>query len=94
MSSFLTFRQESLVIHKFFCTFAGKNRHSRIMNTKHILLTCLLFAVTIGVTAQKNIEQQTQRTLRTLQKGVSKELAERRKANISQIQYKYTYNKP
>lgn len=94
MSSFLTFRQESLVIHKFFCTFAGKNRHSRIMNTKHILLTCLLFAVTIGVTAQKNIEQQTQRTLRTLQKGVSKELAERRKANISQIHYKYTFNIP
>ena len=64
------------------------------MNTKHILLTCLLIAVTIGATAQKNIEQQTQRTLRALQKGVSKELADRRKANVSQIHYKYTFNIP
>ncbi len=94
MYSFFTFRQESLAIHKFFCTFAGKNRHSVIMNTKHLLLACLLCLVTIGATAQKNFDPKTQHTLKTLQKGVSKELADYRKANISQIRYKFTFNIP
>jgi aminopeptidase N len=65
------------------------------MNTKHLLLTFILLTATVlQVPAQRYIEQQTAYTQQTLQKGVSKELADSRTANISQVQYRLTFNIP
>ena len=61
---------------------------------KHLLLACLLSMAAVSAQAQKSIEQHTQRTLQTLQKGVTKELADDRKANISHINYDLTFNIP
>ena len=64
------------------------------MNPLHLLLTSLFCLAAYSASAQKYIEQQTQYTLETLEKGVTKELAEGRKSNISQIKYDLTFNIP
>lgn len=64
------------------------------MNVKHLLLTCILFAAVGTALAQRSVEQQTALTLRTLKKGVTKELADRRHANISDVHYDLTFNIP
>lgn len=64
------------------------------MSTRKLLLASLLCITANFVQAQRYIEQQTQYTLQTLQKGVTQELANRRKANISQVKYNLTFNIP
>lgn len=64
------------------------------MNAKQLLLTCLLCVTVSAALAQRAVEQQTALTLRTLKKGVTKELADRRQANISDIHYDLTFNIP
>lgn len=64
------------------------------MNMKQLLLTLLICITAGNLSAQRAIEQQTQRTLETLTKGVTKELADRRKANISQVRYNLTFQIP
>ena len=64
------------------------------MNIKKLLLACLMCAVTCNIMAQRYIEQQTERTLRSLKKGVTKELADSRRANISDVHYDLTFNIP
>ena len=62
---------------------------------KKLLITCLfLFCAASNALAQKYIEQQTAYTLQHLTEGVTKELADERKANISHVSYKLTFNIP
>ena len=63
--------------------FAHKNQNTVIkMNNYRVILTSVLCLIVLGLNAQQ------------LQKGVTKELAEQRKATISNVAYDLTFNIP
>ena len=64
------------------------------MNVRPLLLACLLCVVTNATLAQRNLDQLTEKTVRSLKKGVTKELADSRRANISDVHYDLTFNIP
>lgn len=93
MSEADTFSRISLVRREIFCTFATKMT-LQTMKIRRQLLTCLLCLAAISGLAQKNMDQRTAHTLQTLKKGVTKELADGRSSNISQVNYDLTFNIP
>jgi len=64
------------------------------MKVTKLLIASLLSMVCCLVQGQKNADQQTAKLLRSLKEGVTKELADERTRNISQIAYDLTFDIP